>query len=293
MMFGGMGWGAGGFLGPLLTVLFWVLVIAGAVWLVLAVSGRAGQRLATPSSSGRAIAGTIAAVSAVGLFVLAVVATSLGPNSAMAAMGSRMVAGSGGHGMMAAGTDNGRMADGLGMMGGHGMGGAMGASGHMGSMAMAEVESEFDYLANMIPHHEEAIVAARALLQGTERPELKAFAQSIIDVQSAELAQMRSWLATWYPGKDATVAYEPMMRDLARLSGDELDRAFLEDMIPHHMAAVMMSQQLLSQDLAEHDAVVPFAEGIRDAQHAEILQMATWLRDRFGVSPMGAGMMRR
>ena len=116
---------------------------------------------------------------------------------------------------------------------------------------------------------------------------MKAFAQSVIDVQTAELAQMREWLATWYPGRDATVAYAPMMRDLRGLSGNALDRAFLEDMIPHHMAAVMMSQQLVSRGLAEHPAAVAFAERIRDAQHAEIFQMATWLRDRFGVSPMG------
>lgn len=53
MMFGGMGWGAGMFLGPIFMVLFWVLLIAGTVWLVLAVSGQAGQRQVT--SSARAI----------------------------------------------------------------------------------------------------------------------------------------------------------------------------------------------------------------------------------------------
>ncbi|HUG05874.1 MAG TPA: DUF305 domain-containing protein, partial [Candidatus Limnocylindria bacterium] len=142
---------------------------------------------------------------------------------------------------------------------------------------------------HMIPHHEEAIVSATILLEGTARPEMRAFAQSIIDVQSSEVAQMREWLATWYAGQDAAVAYEPMMRDLTGLSGDALDRAFLEDMIPHHMAAVMMSQQLLRGGLVQHDEVAPFAAGIRDGQHAEIFQMATWLRDRFGQDPMGGG----
>lgn len=237
------------------------------------------------------IAGTIAAISAASLVALAIVAMFLGPalaGTTATAMGPGMM--TGGAGMMS----------GPGMMGGTGMGHGsgsgrgMGASGHMGSgtgpMAMADVGSEFDYLANMIPHHEEAIAAAQALLAGTETPELRAFAQSIIDVQTRELAQMRSWLTTWYPGRDTTVAYKPMMRDLAGLTGDDLDRAFLEDMIPHHMGAVMMSQQLLSRGLVEHDAVVPFAEGIRDAQHTETFQMATWLRDRSGISPMGARM---
>ena len=53
MMFGGMGWGAGSFLGPIFMILFWVLLIAGTVWLVLAVSRQSAQRQAT--TSGRAI----------------------------------------------------------------------------------------------------------------------------------------------------------------------------------------------------------------------------------------------
>ena len=45
------------------------------------------------------------------------------------------------------------------------------------------------------------------------------------------------------------------MRDLSGLSGDALDEAFLIDMIPHHMVAVMMSQRLLMHGDAEHDEV--------------------------------------
>jgi len=45
-----MGWGAGMFLGPIFMILFWVLLIAGTVWLVLAVSGQRAQR-ETPRSS--------------------------------------------------------------------------------------------------------------------------------------------------------------------------------------------------------------------------------------------------
>lgn len=55
MMFGGMGWGAGSFLGPIFMVLFWVLLIAGTVWLILAISGQTRQHQLTQRSSGRAI----------------------------------------------------------------------------------------------------------------------------------------------------------------------------------------------------------------------------------------------
>jgi uncharacterized protein (DUF305 family) len=172
-------------------------------------------------------------------------------------------------------------------MSGMGMSGMAGMAG-MGMSGMA-VEDEFGYLAMMIPHHEEAIRNAQLLLAGTDRPEMRAFATSIIETQTREVEQMRSWLATWYPGRGTAVDYMPMMRDLTELRGDALDRAFLADMIPHHMGAVMMSQQLLGQGLATHTELEPFARTVRDAQHAEIVQMRGWLADWFGATEMGHG----
>jgi len=172
----------------------------------------------------------------------------------------------------------GPMAPGQMMPGGPGMTGPMG-----GGMTDMFVASEFDYLVNMIPHHEEAIATARLLQAGTERREMRDFAATIIRTQSAEVAQMQAWLDEWYPGRNTSVAYRPMMRNLTGLTGSALDRVFLEDMIPHHMMAVMMSQQLLVRGLADHQAVVPFATGIRDTQQAEIRMMRQWLWQWFGV----------
>ena len=170
----------------------------------------------------------------------------------------------------------------------------MGSSGGMGSMPGTgmgmEVANEFDYLTQMIPHHDEAIAAAKVLQRGTQRQEMRNFAVSIIETQTAEVEQMKAWLAAWYPGRDRHVNYEPMMRDLTGLGGNALDQAFLEDMIPHHMMAVMMSQRFLTASLADHPEVVPFAANIRNTQQTEIHTMAGWLRDWFGTTPgMGHG----
>ena len=181
-----------------------------------------------------------------------------------------------------------RPSAGVAVLSGMGMFGTAGMQG-MGMSGMA-VEDEFGYLAVMIPHHEEAIRSGRILLAGTDRPEMRAFATRIIETQSREVEQMRSWLATWYPGRDIAVDYTPMMRDLTGLRGDALDRAFLADMIPHHMGAVMMSQQLLGQGLAAHTELEPFARTVRDVQHAEIVQMRGWLVDWFGATGMGPSM---
>jgi uncharacterized protein (DUF305 family) len=116
---------------------------------------------------------------------------------------------------------------------------------------------------------------------------MREFGRSIVAAQSAQIRQMTTWLADWYPDYPTTVDYQPMMRDLTGLSGDALDRAFLEDMIGHHMAAVMMSQHLLIRG-ADHEQVAVLARSIRDDQHVEIVQMRRWLIRWFGTD-VGAG----
>lgn len=162
------------------------------------------------------------------------------------------------------------------MMPGAGMRGGM--RGMHGGMHGMDVASEHAYLAEMVAHHEEAITAAQELAR-SERSELRDFGEAIVESQSAQVELMEQWLDEWYPDEDHEVDYEPMMRDLDGLTGDRLDRVFLEDMIGHHMAAVMMSQQLLARGLAEHDEVEVLAEDIRDEQHREIFQMQQWLRE--------------
>lgn len=160
-----------------------------------------------------------------------------------------------------------------------------GHQGHHGQMMpMMQASSEFEFLSLMIPHHEEAVATAQRVLEHSDRPEMREFAQDIIDVQTAEIEQMETWLRQWYPRQETSLTYVPMMRDLSQLEGDSLDRAFLEDMIMHHMGAVMMSRRLVNHGLVEHQAVRPFAQNIASTQRQEIWQMQTWLQDWYGVS---------
>lgn len=155
-------------------------------------------------------------------------------------------------------------------------GGMMGPGGSMDARGM-HAQSEREYLAHMVPHHEEAVAAARHL-ERSARPEMRAFGVEIVRTQSAEIEQMKAWLGQWYADAPDDVVYEPMMRDLSVLSGDALDEAFLTDMIPHHMHAVMASQSLLRQGLVEHEEVGDFAGDVRDVQRREIMQMRQWQR---------------
>ncbi len=154
--------------------------------------------------------------------------------------------------------------------------GMMGPGGRPRQMG-AFVNSEYDFLVHMIPHHEEAVYTARILKENTKSEEMKRFAEDIIRTQSEEIELMTTWLEAWYPEEEHDIDYQPMMRDLENLEGEDLDRAFLEDMIPHHMEAVMMSQQLLVRGLAEHEEVASLARNIRDTQRDEIHMMNNWL----------------
>lgn len=60
--------------------------------------------------------------------------------------------------------------------------------------------AEFDkaFLSEMIIHHEGAVDMAEQVLQRSSRPELRSFAQEIIDVQAKEIQQMQAWEAAWF-----------------------------------------------------------------------------------------------
>ncbi|MFW5979950.1 MAG: DUF305 domain-containing protein [Halanaerobiales bacterium] len=62
-----------------------------------------------------------------------------------------------------------------------------------------------------------------------------------------------------------------MMGNYEDLIGEELDYAFLEDMIFHHMGSVMMSQQLIMQELDGHQEVYLLTQSIRDSQLQKFL----------------------
>ena len=162
------------------------------------------------------------------------------------------------------------------MMGGTVDDGGMAA--HMDHMMAMMVTSERAFIEGMIPHHQEAVDTAREVIErGATTPAIEALVQDIVVAQEKEIADMKAWYEAWYgePYVD-TGTYMPMMRELRDLSGAELDRAFLEDMIGHHMGAIMMAQSV--QPYIEHDEVATLTEAIVRTQSKEIADMRVMLR---------------
>ena len=84
-----------------------------------------------------------------------------------------------------------------GMMSGSGM--HMGMLGNESDITNLENSENFDtaFLQQMIPHHQMAVMMASMLRNGTDRPEMKQLADSIINTQTNEIDKMREWLMLW------------------------------------------------------------------------------------------------
>jgi uncharacterized protein (DUF305 family) len=160
------------------------------------------------------------------------------------------------------------------------MGGGMG--GGMGS------GTDEMFIEQMIPHHDDAIAMAELALERSDRPEIRQLAEDMRRSQTAENAQMLDWYREWYDGEPdvgtgmgmgmGMMSEATDMRALE--SAPDFDREFLEQMIPHHEMAVMMTSMVGNgggrQELRE------LADSMRSAQSREIELMEGWYSEWYG-----------
>jgi len=77
-----------------------------------------------------------------------------------------------------------------------------------------------------------------------------------------------------------SMTMDDMVNDLKGKTGKDLEKAFLNGMIPHHQGAVDMAKILL-QDKTVRPEFVKFANEIISAQEKEIQMQNNWLNTMF------------
>jgi uncharacterized protein (DUF305 family) len=182
------------------------------------------------------------------------------------------------------------------------MHGGQGDAGHAMDLGPADATYDLRFIDGMIPHHEGALVMAEAALENSQRPEIRQMAEEIIAAQQVEIAQMQDWRAEWYPNAPA----EPMMYHAemyhAEMNHDmpmsqemisamrmdmdlggadeEFDLRFINGMIPHHVGAVEMAEDLKGK--SQRPELLALADDIIASQQAEIDQMEAWRQNWYG-----------
>ncbi len=161
---------------------------------------------------------------------------------------------------------------------------------HGRGMMMGQ-QADRHFITMMIPHHEGAVKMADLALKLSKRPEIRKLAESIKRDQTREIDQMRAWYKQWYGTNVPSVSaiedtgmmgmHDRMMgmmnmteADLKALeTASNFDKAFIEEMIPHHKMALMMTHMIVDSDRPEMRTL---SRAIVQAQSTEIEQMRQW-----------------
>lgn len=133
------------------------------------------------------------------------------------------------------------------------------------------IESEKDFLINMIPHHQEAIDTSKIILTKTQNSEIKKLAENIILAQEKEINDMKNWIEKMYPWNTQNPIYMNMMWDLNSLTWSQAEKAYLSGMILHHQWAIDMAKKVLT--LPHSQETMTLAQNILSTQNDEIETM--------------------
>ncbi|MFY9227821.1 MAG: DUF305 domain-containing protein [Candidatus Microsaccharimonas sp.] len=141
------------------------------------------------------------------------------------------------------------------------------------------------FIANMVIHHQGAVDMARMALTNAKHQELKDMANDIISAQEKEIAEMSSWYKEWgYPSSDMDDSAMGVMNNMAGMTtelegktGDEFDKAFIEQMIMHHQSAINMAAP--GEKNAQRQEVKDLTKAIVSAQTKEIEQLKKWQQE--------------
>lgn len=140
-----------------------------------------------------------------------------------------------------------------------------------------------DFAAMMISHHQGAIEMARAELTSGKDAEIRKLADGIITAQEAQIAQMQTIMAGLPKGNANAdgAAYDALMGSMGGMmhsntpSSGNMDKDFLQAMIPHHEGAVEMAKVEIRY--GRDGKLKALAQKIIDDQTREIAQMQAWL----------------
>ncbi|MEP6831786.1 MAG: DUF305 domain-containing protein [Gemmatimonas sp.] len=159
------------------------------------------------------------------------------------------------------------------------MGNMTGMPGMSGMAHNMTGDVDHDFLRMMSDHHKGLILMAHETIESKDKLTVKGSAEKIDTDQDKELDDMMTMLE-----KDFKDPYAPkvlpenqaMADALAKKSGTEYDRAFLQNVITHHEAAIKMIDEYLPT--AKNATIKGMAENMKAKQAKEIVELRAKMR---------------
>jgi uncharacterized protein (DUF305 family) len=159
---------------------------------------------------------------------------------------------------------------------------------------------EAGFARDMIVHHAQAVQMAEIVRDKTESDDIRLLAADIALTQQAQIGQMQGWLQVWGlspTGSEPAMSWmgEPTdglmpgmaapedIQQLRDAPPEEADVLFLQLMIPHHQAALQMTEAILNR--TDRPEVETLAKAISASQQSEIENMEQMLQDRGASMP--------
>ena len=151
------------------------------------------------------------------------------------------------------------------------------------------------FLTGMVHHHDTAVEMAEIAQRRGQDPFVRKLAETIITTQEREIGQMRSIHSRLFDaelkpdpgahgGLGLTAAAAGMTHDKetnAMLEAAEpFDRAFVDEMVPHHLGAIKMAKVALKD--TEDPALRNLAETIVRTQQREVEAMNAFRERKYG-----------
>jgi uncharacterized protein (DUF305 family) len=161
--------------------------------------------------------------------------------------------------------------------------GSMGSGGMARQMVMEDGRySDRAFIDAMVPHHRGAIDMAEVALGNAEHREVKELAEDIVSAQEAEIERLKAIKREEYgtsevPMEMSAEEMEAMgmpMDPKEMAEREPFDKAFFDNMIPHHESAIDMANAALKD--SENPEIRQIARAIVDAQEREIERMRAW-----------------
>jgi len=163
------------------------------------------------------------------------------------------------------------------------------------------------FLTGMVHHHETALEMAEIAERRGQDPFVRRLAAAITTSQEREIGQMRSIYKRLFDtalkpdpgahdGMGLTAAEAGMTHsketDAMLEAAEPFDRAFVDEMVPHHLGAITMSNVLLKD--TKDPALRNLAETIVRAQQDEVDRMNVFRERKYGgpvpTGPEAGGM---